>query len=112
MTKTEQNRVLAWRLKLMREASDTPRNVAQACRHFGLSRKTFYKWAARYKAHGEAGLCDQPRIPLHSPRTTPREVVSKILYLRQRYHFGPGKIVGYLHRFPRSHSPDTACNWT
>ena len=41
MTKTEQNRVLAWRLKLLQEASVMPRNVAQACRHFGRSRKTY-----------------------------------------------------------------------
>jgi transposase InsO family protein len=99
MTKTEQNRVLAWRLKLLREANGMPRNVAHACRHFGLSRKTFYKWNARYKAHGEAGLCDQPRIPLRSPRATSAEVISKILYLRQNYHFGPGKIADYLRRF-------------
>jgi Homeodomain-like domain len=91
--------VLAWRLKLLREASVTPRSVAQTCRHFGFSRKTFYKWKARYKSHGEAGLCDRPRIPLRSPRATPREVISKILYLRQRYHFGPGRIADYLRRF-------------
>ena len=35
-TKTEQNRVLAWRLKLLQQASAIPRNVAQACRHFGV----------------------------------------------------------------------------
>ena len=99
MTKTEQNRVLAWRLKVLREASATPRNVAQTCRHFGLSRKAFYKWKARYEAQGEAGLCDRPRTPHRSPRATPREVVSKILYLRQHYHFGPGRIADYLQRF-------------
>jgi hypothetical protein len=44
MTKTEQNRVVAWRLKLLRQANDLPRAVAQTCRHFGLSLKTFYKW--------------------------------------------------------------------
>ena len=99
MTKNEQNRVLAWRLKLLREASVMPRNVAQACRHFGLSRKTFYKRKARYKSHGEDGLCDRPRVPLRSPRATPREVISKILYLRQPYHFGPGRIADYLRRF-------------
>ena len=76
-----------------------PRNVAYACRHFGLSRKTFYKWKARYKSHGKAGLCDRPRVPLRSPRATPREVISKIVYLRQRYHFGPGRIAAYLRRF-------------
>jgi hypothetical protein len=38
MNKNEQNRVVAWRLKLLRQASDMPRSVAQTCRHFGLSR--------------------------------------------------------------------------
>src|SRR5580698_8809675 len=96
MNKNEQNRVVAWRLKLLRQASDMPRSVAQTCRHFGLSRQAFYKWKARYELHGEAGLCDRPRVPLRSPNATPREVVSKILYLRQRYHFGAGRIVDYL----------------
>jgi len=98
MTKTEQNRVVAWRLKVLHEANAAPRNVSQTCRHFGLSRKAFYKWRARYEAQGEAGLCDRPRPPHRSPRATPREVVSKILYLRQRYHFGPGRIADYCRR--------------
>jgi len=42
MTKTEQNRLLAWRLKLLREARVARRSVARTCRHFGVSRKTFY----------------------------------------------------------------------
>jgi transposase InsO family protein len=105
MTKTEQNRVVAWRLKLIREASELPRGVAQTCRHFGLSRKTFYKWSARYKSYGEAGLCDRPRAPLHCPRSTPRAVISKILYLRERYRFGPARTTSYLHRF---HNIDVA----
>jgi transposase len=72
--------------------------VAQTCRHFGISRQAFYKWKRRYEQHGEAGL-GRPRTPHRSPRSTPREVVSKILYLRQNYHFGPGKIADYLKRF-------------
>jgi Helix-turn-helix domain len=63
MTKNEQNRIVAWRLKLLREATELPRNVAQACRHFGISRNTFYKWQARHRAHGEAGLLDRSRAP-------------------------------------------------
>jgi hypothetical protein len=47
MNKNEQNRVVAWRLKLLRQADEMPRGVAQTCRHFGLFRKTFYKWKAR-----------------------------------------------------------------
>jgi hypothetical protein len=47
----------------------------------------------------DAGLCDRPRTPQRSPRATAPAVVSKILYLRQHYHFGPSRIAAYLHRF-------------
>jgi transposase InsO family protein len=98
MTKAEQDRLVRWRLKVLQFASE-PRAVARACRHFGISRPTFYKWKKRQSEHGDAGLCDRPRTPLRSPRATPSEVVSKILYLRQNYHFGPRKIADYLRRF-------------
>jgi transposase len=75
--------------------------VARTCRHFGISRKTFYKWKRRFDKHGAASLGDHPRAPHRSPRATPREVVSKILYLRENYHFGPARIADYLHRFHR-----------
>ncbi|HEV2976610.1 MAG TPA: leucine zipper domain-containing protein [Casimicrobiaceae bacterium] len=61
--------------------------MAQTWRYFGPSLKAFYKWKARYEAQGEAGLCDRPH---RSPRVTSCEVVSKILYLRQRYHCQEG----------------------
>jgi hypothetical protein len=77
MTKMEQNRVLAWRLKVLREASAGPRNVAQACRHFGLSRKAFYKWKARTKLWARRGCATgrAPRIDPYGPhraRSSPR----------------------------------------
>ena len=100
MTKADQVRLTAWRLKLLRRAGDDG-NVARVCRHFGISRKSFYKWRKRHAEHGDAGLCDRPRTPQHSPRATAREVVSKILYLRQHYHFGAGRIAAYLQRFHR-----------
>jgi len=99
MTKIEQRRQAAWRTKLIRHASETTRNVSKTCRHFGISRKTFYKWVARYASHGEAGLCDRPRRPRNSRNATPKEVVSKVLYLRQNYHFGPARIAAYLQRY-------------
>ena len=91
MTKGEQARLMAWRLKVLQQAADE-RNVARVCRRFGISRKSFYKWKRRYAEHGDAGLCDRPRTPHRSPHATAREVISKILYLRQHYHFGPGRI--------------------
>jgi transposase InsO family protein len=48
VNKNELNRLVAWRLKLLREADEMPRGVAQTCRHYGLSRNTFYQWKARY----------------------------------------------------------------
>src|SRR6476660_7412136 len=98
MTKAEQTRLTAWRLRVLRQAADEG-NVARICRRFGIARKSFYKWKRRHTDHGDAGLCDRPRTPQRSPRATPREVVSKILYLRQHYHFGAGRITAYLHRF-------------
>jgi transposase len=73
--------------------------VAHTCRHFWISRKSFYKWTRRFAEQGEAGLGDRSRTPHRSPRATPPEVVSKMLYLRQHYHFGPGKIADYLKRW-------------
>lgn len=99
MTKAEQLRLTTWRLKILRWASEGPHNVARTCRHFGISRKTFYKWKQRHDVHGDGGLGDRPRTPHRCPHATPPEVVSKIVYLRQHYHFGPGRIADYLKRF-------------
>jgi len=100
MTKGEQARLTAWRLRVLQQAAQE-RNVARVCRRFGISRQTFYKWKRRHTEHGDGGLADRPRTPRRSPRATPRDVVSKILYLRQHYHFGPGRIASYLRRFHR-----------
>ena len=99
MTKTEQTRLKTWRLKVLQHAGERSGNVARTCRHFGISRQAFYKWKRRYEVHGEVGLYDRARTPHRSPRSTPCEVVSKMLYLRQHYHFGPSRIADYLRRF-------------
>lgn len=99
MNKIELQRQLKKRIAIIKHASEVTRNVAKTCRHFGVSRKTFYKWIKRYEAHGDTGLCDLPKGPHNSPKATSKEVVSKILYLRQNYHFGPGRIRNYLKRY-------------
>lgn len=99
MTKDEQRRLVRWRSRVLAHASEITGNVSQTRRHFGVSRKTFYKWKARYEEHGEAGLDDQSRVPHHCPHAIPKEVVSKVLYLRENYHFGAGKIADYLRRY-------------
>ena len=73
--------------------------MAWTCRHFGISRKTFYKWKKWYEADGPTGLCDRHCRPHRSPRAFSHEVVSKVFYLRQHHHFGPQRIADYLRRF-------------
>lgn len=99
MTKAEQARLWNWRFKVLQRAGESSRSVARTCRHFGISRQAFYKWKRRFDELGAAGLYDRPHTPHRSPRATPAAVVSKILYLRQTYHFGAGKIADYLKRF-------------
>ncbi len=99
MTKAQQARLVAWRLKILNWADGEPRQVSRTCRYFGISRTAFYRWKRRYEEHGEAGLADRGKQPHRHPNDTPKEVVSKILYLRQNYHFGAGRIQAYLQRF-------------
>lgn len=99
MTKAEQERITAWRLRILRWAEGEPRQVARTCRYFGISRTAYYRWKRRFDELGEAGLADRPRTPHRSPRATSPAVVSKIVYLRQTYHFGAGRISAYLWRF-------------
>ena len=91
MTKAEQLRQVTFRAKFLEHAKRID-NVAATCRYFGISRPKFYKWKKRFDELGAAGLCDQSRKPHRSPNETPRAVVSKVLYLRQNYHFGAGRI--------------------
>lgn len=54
-----------------------------------------------------SGLRDRSSAPHHSPNATDADIVSKIVYLRQNYHFGPLKIQMYLKRY---HDIDIACS--
>jgi hypothetical protein len=101
MTKTEQMRQVSWRQRLLACAADGHRDVARTCRHFGISRKTFYKWKRRHQELGEAALADRPRRPRRSPGATPPEVVSKILYPAELPFWGRADP-----RLPAAVSPD------
>jgi Helix-turn-helix domain len=52
MTRGEQARLTAWRLKVLQHAA-AQQNVARVCRRFGISRKSFYKWKRRRAEHGD-----------------------------------------------------------
>lgn len=99
MTEIEQQRKIRHRLAVLRHAQEVTGSVSKTCRYYGISRPTFYKWLHRYEEHGEDGLRDGSSRPHHVPHATKAEVVGKIVYLRQSYHFGPDKIAMYLARY-------------
>jgi transposase-like protein len=84
MTKGEQARLMAWRLRVLHQAADQ-QNVARVCRRFGISRKSFYKWKRRHTEHGDAGLATghgrrnaRPRSDSPPPGEAAREGASHL----------------------------------
>jgi transposase InsO family protein len=99
LTEQERARSAAHRLAILRHAEEVSHNVSLTCRYYGITRTCFYRWKRRYDELGAAGLRGRSSRPKRSPRTTPADVVGKIVYLRQHYHFGPLKIAMYLKRY-------------
>jgi transposase InsO family protein len=99
MSEPQLSREVRHRLAVLRHAEEVTGNVAMTCRYFGISRQVFYIWQRRYQDEGVEGLQPRSRRPHVSPGATRVDVVGKILYLRQNYHFGPRKIAMYLSRY-------------
>jgi len=99
MTETELERRVRRRLAVLRHVDEVSGNVAATCRYYGISRQCYYGWLRRYEADGLDGLKDRSQRPHHSPPATQAEVIEKIIWLRQHYHFGPAKIAIYLARY-------------
>src|SRR5690606_9751614 len=57
--------------------------AADAAASAGVSVRTVWRWIARYRAEGEAGLADRRSTPLRSPRRTGSGRVRKIERLRR-----------------------------
>ncbi len=71
--------------------------VSRLCEAFGVSRKTAYKWIARYAEGGVAELLERSTRPLSHPKTTSPEVASLIVATRKEHPFwGPKKLVAVL----------------
>jgi len=73
-------------------------NASLTCRHFGISRDTFYRWKRRFKPRDLSSLEDHSRRPLRvrKPTTAPR-VIDKIRSLREKYpRWGKDKLAVLL----------------
>ena len=74
-------------------------SFTELCLRYHISRKTGYKWIARYQSEGPAGLVDRSRCPHSSPDKTPESVRLAIIEARRRHpSWGAKKLLKLLER--------------
>jgi len=76
------------------------RNVARTCRHFNISRQSFYRWKRRFDRHDLTTLEGRSHRPrkVRQPTWTPA-LAERVLDLRKKYpHWGKDKLVVLLRR--------------
>jgi transposase InsO family protein len=89
------------RLLLVQRITQLGWPPAQAAEALGVSRATAYKWLARYRTHGRAGLADRSSRPHHCPHALPVSQVRRVLAARRRHRQGPHRLAWRL-GMPRS----------
>src|SRR4029453_10032302 len=97
------------RKELVKALTEGEASVSEVCRRMAVSRETAYKWIARFREEGEAGLLDRSRRPHTSPRCTPAELEEGGGEPRPRAPACGGEGgAGPLHRSGRPH-PSPRC---
>ncbi len=76
------------------EEGRSPKSVAT---DFGVSQRTVYKWLARFRAEGAAGLENRPSRARHLPHKLPEPWVALISRLRRLYRMTALEIAERLH---------------
>ena len=68
---------------IIRRVGQEGMKVSEVARQLGVSRRTVYKWLARYRAGSVSALHDRSSRPRHSPCRTPVEKVATIAAMRR-----------------------------
>jgi len=87
----KENRTVDLRVQLIHEYNEG-HTISALAEIYDVSRKTIYKWLARYEEGGVAGLADRSREPQHFPGKLSEEVITQIIAARQRWNGGPRKL--------------------
>lgn len=77
--------IVEQRLEFVMLATREGAEMSELCRRFGISRPAGYKWVARFKAQGLAGLEDRSRRPTHSPGQCAAAVERAVLDVRDAH---------------------------
>jgi transposase InsO family protein len=83
------------RLLIQRVVIDR-RPVAHVVEELGVSRATGYKWLARWRAEGDAGLADRPSTAHRLPGKTHPELEARVCVLRTQLKRGPRRLAPLL----------------
>jgi putative transposase len=87
------------RMKFVLEVKRGERTVAECCRLAGVSRKTGYKWLARYDEGGLRELEDRSRAPHARPNAVGLEVKAMVLEARRQHpSWGAVTLLEWLRR--------------
>ena len=74
-------------------------DMTELCARNDISRKTGYKWLARYAAEGPPGLVERSHAPHVCPHRISDEMATLLLDVRTTHpSWGPAKLVHYLAR--------------
>jgi len=84
--------LMTQRLEFVVLANGSGLALSELCRRFGVSRKTGYKWLARYRTEGAEALEDRSRKPHRSPRQVSPAVAEQVIALRQETTWGGRKL--------------------
>jgi transposase InsO family protein len=80
------------RAELVRRVVELGRPVAHVVIELNVSRATGYKWLARWRTEGMAGLLDRPSRAHRLPAKTAVELETQVLALRAERKLGPARI--------------------
>jgi hypothetical protein len=89
----EETHVMDQRRRFIEDAHCSLQSFSALCRHYGISRKTGYKWLDRWLNDGPEGLEKRSSRPHSSPWVTSSEVVEAILAVRRKQTDYGGKKV-------------------
>jgi transposase-like protein len=80
--------VLDERLKFIADYESGQWSMTELCERYDVTRPTGYKWLARHRDGGRAGLVDRSRAPHECPHRTSDATEALIVEAREEYGWG------------------------
>ena len=84
------------RMRFVAEAERGLYSMTELCGRYGISRRTGYKWLARYEVTGPAGLTERSRAQHHCPQRIDSVMAATLVEVRRQHpSWGPRKLLAW-----------------